>query len=77
MSTPQLNAFHSSFNPHNNPMRQLQLSLFDIESHQYVKAVLFIYLLLRWVFVAVCRLSLVTASGGFSLRWFSSWEHGL
>ena len=29
---------------------------------------LFIYFWLRWVFVAACRLSLVAASGGYSLR---------
>ena len=27
---------------------------------------LFIYLLLRWVFIAACKLSLVVASGGYS-----------
>ena len=30
---------------------------------------LFIYFWLRWVFVAVCRLSLVVASGGYSSLW--------
>ena len=30
---------------------------------------LFIYFWLCWVFVAVCRLSLVAASGGYSLLW--------
>ena len=33
----------------------------------YLFACLFIYLWLCWVFVAVCRLSLVAASGGYSL----------
>ena len=31
--------------------------------------ILFIYFWLRWVFVAVCRLSLVAASGGYSSLW--------
>ena len=31
--------------------------------------ILFIYVWLRWVFVAVCGLSLVAASGGYSLLW--------
>ena len=46
---------------------------------------LFIYFWQRWVFVAVRRLSLVVASGGysslrcagFSLRWLLVVEHGL
>ena len=45
----------------------------------------FIYFWLRWVFVAVCGLSLVAASGGysslrcagFSLQWLLFVEHGL
>ena len=46
---------------------------------------LFIYFWLRWVFVAVCGLSLVVASRGysslwcmgFSLQWLLVAEHGL
>ena len=43
---------------------------------KYLFIYLFIYFWLRWVFVAVCRLSLVAVSGGYSSLWctgFSLW----
>ena len=54
----------------------------------YVYIYIYIYFLnfwLHWIFVAVCRLSLVAANGGysslrctgFSLRWLLIAEHGL
>ena len=43
------------------------LSLLFFKSFVY----LFIYFRLRWVFVAVCGLSLVAASGGYSSLWAS------
>ena len=42
----------------------------------FLKFILFIHFWLRWVFVAVSRLSLVAASGGYSSLWcvgFSLW----
>ena len=52
-------------------------SLFVFSVFYFYKFILFIYFWLRWVFVAMCGLSLVAASGGysslqcvcFSLRW--------
>ena len=35
-------------------------------TYLFFKIYLFIYFWLRWVFVAVCGLSLVAASGGYS-----------
>ena len=35
----------------------------------YFKNILFIYLWLLWIFIAACGLSLVAASGGYSLLW--------
>ena len=64
-----------------------QLSLINLFSTQYSLFLFFkfIYLWLRWVFVAARRLSLVAVSGGysslrctgFSLRWLLVSEHGL
>ena len=42
--------------------------LFDLHNTPFLKK-LFIYLWLRWVFVALCGLSLVAASGGYSSLW--------
>ena len=45
MSTPDIILFIvSPCNLHINPVRQLQLPLFDIESCQYVKTVFIIYI---------------------------------
>ena len=37
-----------------------------VKTHE---AILFFFFWLRWVFIAACRLSLVVASGGYSLLW--------
>ena len=42
-------------------------SLFVFSVFYFYKFILFIYFWLRWVFVAMCGLSLVAASGGYSL----------
>ena len=34
---------------------------------EFFKKIFIIYLRLHWVFVAVCRLSLIATSGGYSL----------
>ena len=77
--------------PHLQAHRVISLTcriLLEITStHSFFKKIYLsiIYFYLHWVFVAVCRLSLVVASGGysslqcegFSLRWLLVAEHGL
>ena len=64
---PMSPALEGRFLPTGPPGKSQSLSFFFNKLKKYIY--LFIYLWLHWVFVAMHRLSLVAASGGYSSLW--------